>query len=106
MRALRFLSVVLLALAFVAGAALWLQRQSATQLRGEIALLRDEHRKLAELRAENARLIAAQPSAAQLEAMRADHAAVLRLRGEIEKLKAETDEQARTVEVGRRFSPP
>jgi hypothetical protein len=104
MPALRWWSVLLLALAVVAGAALWLQRQSAAQLRDELGLLRDENRKLAGLRAENARLVAAQPSAAQLDAMRADHAAVRQLRGEIEKLKADTDRQAHEIE--RASAPP
>ena len=99
---LRWLSALLLTLAVVAGGMLWLQRQSAAQLRGEIALLRDENRKLADLRAENARLVAAQPTAAQLEAMRADHAAVRQLRSEIEKLKAETDQQARALTGGQK----
>ena len=98
MSALRWVSALLLALAVSAGAALLFQRQSAAQLRGEIALLRDENRELAQLRAENSRLVATQPTAAQLEAMRADHAAVRQLRGEIEKLKSETDRQAREVE--------
>ena len=97
MSALRWLSILLLALAVVAGAAWWLQRESSAQLRGEIALLRDEHNKLATLRAENAKLVAAQPSAAELERLRADRAAIVQLRGEIEKLKAETDANARSL---------
>jgi len=87
---------VFLALGVVAGAALWLQRQAAAQLRGERALLREEHASLARLRAENATLAAARPSAGERERLRADHAAAARLRGEIESLKAgvETREDA------------
>jgi hypothetical protein len=96
MNPLRWL-FALLSLAILVGVALWLQRQTAAQLRDEIALLREESRQVAQLRAENARLVAAQPAAAQLDAMRTDHAAVLRLRGEIEKLKADTDRQARAI---------
>jgi Tfp pilus assembly protein PilN len=95
MSALRWLSALLLALAVVAGAALLLQRQATAQLRDEIALLRDENRELARLRAENKRLAAVLPVATELEQLRADRAAVVRLRGEIEKLKARTDEMAR-----------
>jgi hypothetical protein len=98
MSALRWLSALMFALAVVAGAALLLQRQAAAQLRDEIALLRDENRELGRLRAEHQRLVAAQPTAAQLDAIRADHAAVVRLRSEIEALKARTDETARAVE--------
>lgn len=85
MSALRWLSGLFLALALVAGAALWLQRQAAADLREEIGLLREEQRELTRLRAENRRLAAAQPSPAELSNLQADRAAVLRLRAEIEK---------------------
>ena len=87
----RWLSFGLLALAVVAGAEWWLQRQAAAQLRGEIALLRDEGRELARLRKENQRLAAALPTTAELARLRADHAAVVQLRTEIENLKAATE---------------
>ena len=96
MNTFRWFSVLLLAVALVAGAALWLERQAAVQLRDEIALLRDERRELARLRAENQRLAGALPPPATLAALRADHAAVLRLRGEVAKLTTDlqTREQA------------
>ncbi len=78
MTALRWLSALLLALAFVAGGALLLQRQTTAQLRGELALLRNEHR--------------------QLERLRADRAALVRLGGEIAGVKARTDEMTHTAE--------
>ncbi len=87
MAALRWLSALLLALAVVAGASWWLQRQATAQLRGELALLRDEQRELARLRAENQRLAAALPAAVELERLRADHAAVLQLRAEIDRAR-------------------
>ena len=87
MSPLRWLSALLLALAVVAGAALWLQRQEAADLREELARLHEENRELARLRGENLRLEAALPPAAKLEDLRADRAAVVRLRGEIEKTK-------------------
>ena len=85
MSPLRWLSALLLALAVVAGAAFWLQRQEAADLREELARLREENRELARLRGENLRLEAALPSSVKLEDLRADRAAVVRLRGEIEK---------------------
>src|SRR5258708_7125210 len=99
MTALRWLSALLLALAIVAGAALWLQRQAAAQLRDEIALLREERGKVVRLRAENSKLTAAQVSAAELERLRADRAAVVQLRGEIEKLKAGVDDRERALKL-------
>jgi uncharacterized protein HemX len=87
MISLRWLSALLLALALVAGASLWLQRQAATQLRAEIARLREDSRELANLRTENQRLVAAQVPDAELARLRSDHAAVLRLRAELETLK-------------------
>ena len=95
MNPLRWLSALLLALALVAGAALLLERQAAAQSQGEIALLREEQRQLAQLRAENARLVAAAVPEAELVRLRSDRVAVGQLRAEIEKLKARTDEMAR-----------
>ena len=99
MSVLRWLSALLLALAVVAGAALWLQRQAAAQLRDEIALLSAESRQLAGLRAENSKLTGAQVSAAELERLRADRAAVVQLRGEIEKLKAGVAERENALKL-------
>ena len=93
MNALRWLAALLLALAVVAGVALWLQRQAASQLRDEIALLREQNRELARLRAESQRLAAALPPAGELERLRADHAAVARLRGEIAGLRARVEQR-------------
>ena len=86
MNAFRWFSALLLALAVVAGAAWWLQRESAAQLRGEVELLRDESRRFAALRAENAKLRAAQPADAELARLRSDRAAVVQLRAEINAL--------------------
>lgn len=97
MSAPRWISAFLLALAVVAGAALLLQRQSAAQLREEIAVLRDEHRRLEQLRAENAKLTAAQTPSAELERLRADHAAVQQLRAEIERLKGGLEARERAL---------
>jgi Tfp pilus assembly protein PilN len=82
----------LLMLAFLAvgiGAGLALQRQANGELRDEIGLLREQNREVGRLQAEKARLTAARVSGEELENLRADHAAVLRLRAEIESLRAD-----------------
>ncbi len=93
----RWVSVGLLAFAVGAGAVLWLQRQTAADLRDERALLRDDSRELARLRVENQRLAAALPPVAKLEELRADRAAVMRLRGEIEKTRDNLEARERTL---------
>lgn len=84
----------MLALAVVAGAGFALQRQAAAALREEIVLLRDEQRALARVRAENEKLKAAQIPAAEVERLRADRLAVLRLRTEIEAMQARAAKRA------------
>ena len=99
MPTLRWLPVFLLALALVASAALLLQRQSAAQLREEVALRREENRRLEQLRMENAKLMAAQVPAAELDRLHADRAAVVQLRGEIEKMKAGVEARERALKI-------
>jgi len=79
--------VALLAVAGVAAAALLSQRQEAALLRAELELARLEAADQARLAAENDRLRAQQVSPAALERLRADHAAVVRLRAELEALR-------------------
>jgi hypothetical protein len=79
---------VLTGLVLVGGGWLALDRMRLAQMREEIAALRDNERDLARLRAENKRLAAESISPAALEALRADRAAVIRLRAELEALKA------------------
>jgi hypothetical protein len=98
MTALRWLSAFVFALALAAGAGLLLQWQAEAQLRGEIALLREERSGLVRLQAEHDRLVAVQPSAGELEQLRGDRAALERLRGELAGLKARADEMARAAE--------
>ncbi len=74
------------ALALGLGALLVSQRQATMQLRGELDAGNLQREELARLQRENARGRAQQISAAQLEALRADHAAVVRLRRELESL--------------------
>jgi hypothetical protein len=66
-------------------------------LRAEVALLREERSELAQVRAENLRLLAEQPPSAEIERLRADRAAILRLRGEIETLKAAAESRGRSL---------
>lgn len=99
MSALRWLSALLVALAVVAGVALWLQRQASAQLREEIALLREENASLGRLRGENAQLVAAQVSAAEVERLRADHAAARQLRAEIDQMKTRVDGRERALQL-------
>ena len=82
--------VVVAALAVAGGAGLASQWQQTMALRSELELARLEVGELERLRAENKRLRDQQVSAAELEALRADHAALPRLRTEIEALKRTT----------------
>ena len=75
------------------------QRQTAAMLRAEVELQREQVKTRAELAANIARLRAEQISAADLQALRADHLAMVRLRGEIDGLRRRADETARVVAV-------
>lgn len=72
----------------VAGLVVFLQQwQTGIGLRGEMLALDAIRRERIQLQAENRRLVAAQFAPAELENLRADHAALTQLRGEIEALK-------------------
>jgi phage host-nuclease inhibitor protein Gam len=79
------------------GVALVQQHQVAEELRVEIAVEREGSRELAKLRTENQRLTAGQIAPDKLEALRTDHAAVVRLRAEIEALQRRIDDMNRTA---------
>lgn len=83
--------MALLALAVVAGGGYALQWQETSALQREIAWLQEESRERAKLRMENERLKAAQTPAAEIARLRADRAAIVRLRGEIEAMKRRTE---------------
>jgi hypothetical protein len=97
MRSVKWPFAALALLAFVVGGALALRHQRAELLRTQIALARDEQRELAALRAENRRLAAQQVSAEELERLRADRMAVLRLRTEVDALRARTEQMERSL---------
>ena len=71
---------------FGGGAGLVWQRQEALLLRAERDVGHFEMRELQHLRAENARLRESEIPAAELEVLRSDHAALPRLRAELDAL--------------------
>lgn len=95
MAASRWISAALVAVAVAMSIAAWLRHEEAVTLRAEVGLLREDKKELARQRAENRRLKAAQLPAAELAALQADHDAVVRLRAEIEALKARTAAEER-----------
>jgi hypothetical protein len=100
---IRWFLIVILAAA--AGAVVFLQREAAASLRRELALLRDDARDLASLKAEHERLRAAQVPQAELDRLNADRAALLQLRSEIEGMKRRADEMARAGRLPPKAAP-
>lgn len=98
----RWITGLLLVVAVVAGAALWLQRQEAEALHGELTWLREERGELARLEAEHRRLTANAVPAEELARLRGDHAAVVGLRGEIEATRRGIEVRERAVAAGKR----
>ena len=90
-RALMIAAGGVLALGVGAGQAWW----RTAELRAEVRALREQGARIDEVRAENARLRAGQVSAEELDRLRADHAALPRLRAEIEALRKRIDGGAR-----------
>jgi hypothetical protein len=80
-----FVLIGALAVAASYGAA-W-QHQETAALRTELEVMRLQRAELDQLRAENQRLRQKQIPANELEGLRADHAAIARLRGELATLK-------------------
>jgi Tfp pilus assembly protein PilN len=79
--------IVIGVLVAAAGLGLAQQWRQTLLLRGEVELARSDVVELAQLQAENERLRARQVSVAELEQLRADHAALPRLRAELEAAK-------------------
>ncbi len=88
MKRILFAATVTLALACSVGAVLAWQRQVTETLRAELATLRARDREYSAALTENVRLRQGHVSSAELESLRADHADIARLRGEIETLMA------------------
>lgn len=97
--AARMVTAAFLLVAVVATVGYFLRRQETAVLATEIAVLRDQSRELAQLRAEHARLTATQIPTAELERLRNDRAAIVRLRSEIELLKDRAEKMARANET-------
>jgi hypothetical protein len=97
-RNLAFLGVLTVLVA--AGAtAWWSQRQTAVTLRAELDRRREQDSERRRLAAENERLRAAQVTPAELESLRSDHAAVARLRAEIDAAKTRVQAAVQTARV-------
>lgn len=79
--------MVMTGVALATGAGFAAQWRQSVALRAELDGLRFETDGWTRLRTENQRLRAAQISTVELEALRADHAALPRLRAELEALK-------------------
>ena len=94
----RVLVLALLILAGLACAGTWLQRHAAAALTRELQLLREEDQHLGALRRENARLNAERVSDDDLVRLRADRSALLRLKREVDELRARVEQRAQRVE--------
>ena len=77
---------IVLALILAGGGAFLSQAQQTVLLRSQLELAREDVGEMERLSAENKRLKGKRISPEELEALRADHVAVVRLRGEVEAL--------------------
>jgi hypothetical protein len=86
-------SVIFLGVLILAGGVIFAwQWQTGVRLREEAARLEAQAREAARLREENERLAAHQKSPAEMESLRADHAEMERLRGEIDALSRRVEQ--------------
>lgn len=93
---------ILIGVAVLSVGAVWIgvqQFQAGRELCAELADLRHRQIEEARLRSENPRLRDAQVQASELEGLRADHAAVVRLRGEIEALRQRAEGAGKAAEA-------
>ncbi len=74
-----------------------IERQETTALRSEIEILHQETKRAAQLRADRERLLSEKVSDAELQRLRADRAALLRLRSEIRTLEANADRMTKAI---------
>lgn len=98
MRAVRWVTLALLALAMAAFGRYFLERHESAALRAEIALLEHENRQVAELRAKHDRLLASKVADAELEQLRNDRAALSRLRAAVDKLEESAEGKLRAMQ--------
>jgi hypothetical protein len=83
--------ILVVALALGVGAGLAWQWRTTELLRIELDALREAAGEQSQLRADNERLRRERPPPAELERIRTDHAAVLKLRMELEALRAKSE---------------
>ena len=95
MRGLKLMWLGVGALLVVASGVFALQRAAAAQAREEVALLRSQREDEARLRDENSRLVVAQVPEAELERLKADRAALGRLRAEVDELRERANERSK-----------
>lgn len=94
MRASRWISLGLVAVSLAGAAGILFQRESQKALEWERTLLREEHQRLAAQRSANEQLRRAQLPESELQRLRADHEALLRLRAEIGDLTTRVETMA------------
>ncbi len=97
MTAARIWLALVVGLAVAATASLWLQRETRAVLQAELAQLREENAELGRVREERIRLVAQRTAPEEVSRLRADHAAVVRLRGEIEALRESVERREAAV---------
>lgn len=85
------------------GVALALQHQTQAQLLQEIGELRRQNAEIVRQREENQRLRAGLPGEAELERLRADHAAIPRLQAEISAMRARAQSTLEEANLAERF---
>ena len=83
-----------LVLALIAGGGYWLKREEAAAVRREIGLLEEELARLTQLESERTQLKSSLPATAEIERLRSDRAAVVRLRAEVEELRSRLEKRA------------
>ncbi|MDB6094636.1 MAG: hypothetical protein JWM32_2198 [Verrucomicrobia bacterium] len=94
---IRWQSVLIVLLVTVMAVTLGLQRQANRELQGEIELHRGQENELARLRAEWTRLTQGQLQVDELKNLRTDHVAVMRLRGEVDAMRARVQEAEKSA---------
>jgi hypothetical protein len=97
MHARHWITLALLIAAITGFGRMLIERQETTALRSEIEILQQETKRLAQLRADRERLIAEKVSDAELQRLRADRAALVRLRNEISTLEANADRMTKNI---------
>jgi hypothetical protein len=99
MRGIHWLSLAVLMLGIVAGARYFLAREEAVALRSEREFLAQESKRVSGLRAEHERLVASSIPEPELQRLRSDRAALVRLRAELSQLEQNAERKGRLLET-------